>query len=71
MVGGDEPVPTEEDQEVGTAFKMMNLAVLVFFAIALLLLPFFISIYYSMNFKKLRDPVFEKKYGEVYHGLDA
>ena len=56
---------------MGTPFKIINICVLAFFAIALLALPVFISVYYTINFDKLKEPEFEEKYGEVYAGLNA
>ena len=55
---------------MSTAFYAINISVLAFFAISLFALPFFISIHYSVNFNKLQDPKFTKKYGEVYAGLN-
>ena len=41
----------------------------IFFGIILLSLPFFIVIFYGLNFSKLGDKKFRKKYGVIYNGL--
>lgn len=38
-------------------------------AVVLFCLPIFIAIFYPINFKRMADPDFEAKYGEVYGGM--
>ena len=61
----------QDSNDVAISFKIINIAVLAFFAIALLIMPFFISIYYSLNFDRLKDEEFEQKWGEALAGLDS
>lgn len=51
-------------------FKYINIGLTIILGAALLLLPFFILIWYNINFEKFEDEHFEKRYGEVYAGMN-
>ena len=55
----EEPGTSLETEHVSMPFKIINIAVLAFFGIALLAIPFFVAIYYPMNFDRMKDPEFE------------
>jgi hypothetical protein len=51
---------------LGSCFNYITTIVL---CACLVSLPFFIVIFYSMNFDKLEDEEFTEKFGAVYEGL--
>jgi len=54
---------------VGLPFYLVNNATLAFLAILLLAMPIYIAIFYPINFNRLSEPEFGKKYGEIYEGM--
>lgn len=49
--------------------SFINYIFAILFAILLIASPVFIIVFYGVNFKKLHDQKFERKYGAVYEGL--
>ena len=60
---------TEGQYEISMTFLAINNATVSFLAFALLSMPFYIAIFYNLNYHKMKEPEFEKKHGEVYASM--
>ena len=62
-------IEVQEDTSIPIVFNVVNLITSSVLGLILLALPIFIAIFYPINFKRMPDPDFEAKYGEVYGGM--
>ena len=59
----------QEEEPSTEVFDAINIVLSSVLALILISLPIFIAIFYPINFKRMGDEDFEKKYGEVYGGM--